>query len=184
MNLQKLAETVLYQIEHFWVLQEIDEACRSKDDATIAFLDRIYAHRRVQWADLIPFVRLNTVLSSLLVPLSFAARFSDAELRDWGFTIKHEYGLRFEQNGQVENPTPHKVLRTLRNAVAHLPDFAAGGTTVEEEPNISFDKGILRCRSKANELVFQTEGGFALFLSDLLCAIRAATEKFIEHPEV
>lgn len=177
MNLQKLAETVLYQVEHFWLLQELDEACRAKDRVAVAFLDKAYSHRRVRWPDLVPYVRLNTVLSSLLVPLSFAARFKDEELKAFGFNIKEVYKLSFQQGSKSVAPTPHVVLRTLRNAVAHLPDFAAG--TGSEMPNISFDKGILCCRSRNNELVFNTEVGFVHFLSDVLRAIKTATGNFI-----
>lgn len=176
MNLQKLAETVIYQIELFWVLQELDEAIRKNNAAAVTFLDEIYSHRSVQWQHLVPFVRLNTVLSSLLVPLSFAARFSDDELAGYGFNVKTEYRAHLTCNGEV-SASPHLLLRTLRNAVAHLADFAVGDEA--EEPTIAFDKGILRCRSRNSELVFENETGFLLFLSDLLRATKAATGTFI-----
>ncbi len=177
MNSQKLAETVLYQIEHFWLLQEIDEAVLENDSATVSALDKIYSHRSVRWQNLIPFVRLNTVLSSLFVPLSFAARFSDDELAEYGFKVKAEYCTCLTCRGSVVPATAQVLLRTLRNAVAHLSDYAAGKK--KEEPNIAFDSGILRCRSNHYELVFESEAGFVLFLSELLQATKVAAGKFI-----
>ena len=49
MELQKLAETVLYQLECFRVLQELDEGWSAQDPAAVKFLTSLYATRSVQW---------------------------------------------------------------------------------------------------------------------------------------
>lgn len=180
MKCDKLAETVLLQLEHFFVLQEIDEAWRHRDTAATKFLDRIYKERAVAPKDVIPYLRLNTTISLLIVPLSFVARFSDEQLSEFGFAIKKEYDLRLSRNGEAVIPTSQEVLRVLRNAIAHLSDFAAGENHGDESPNISFDEGILRCRSGTCELVFESESGFFYFLRELHPAIRKAAARLLK----
>lgn len=76
MNLLQLTETVLLQIECFWVLQELDEGLRVDDGIIVAAVERIYRGRQVSWREIQPLVRLKTTLSLLAIPLSYAARLS------------------------------------------------------------------------------------------------------------
>ena len=180
MELIKVAETVLLQLKHFWVLQELDEAVHIGDKRAIGLLDDIYRNRSVSGNQLVPFMRITTALTSLLLPLSFAARFSDDKLRTFGFNIKDTYAIKLYSDSElVADPSPHKVLRTLRNAVAHLADFAAGNES--ESLNISFTPGILSCKSQKDMLVFHSEEGFVLLLSDLIKATRVAARTLLRN---
>jgi len=177
-EISKLTETVLLQLECFWILQELDEGCRQKDPLATSLMDNLYANRPVGWQKLHPFVRLNTTISLLVVPISFAARLSEDELRAHGFSLSDKYDLVYRQGGDPANPTPRDVLRVLRNSVAHLPDFAAGGSP----PNISFDEGILRCwsQNRSSEVVFRSEAGFVYFVGDLLRLCRRACLRLLQ----
>lgn len=175
----KLAETVLYQLEHFWIIQELDhESCKG-DKFAVGFLDKIYAAGPTNWRGLVPFMRLNTTLTCLAIPISFASRFSDDQLAAYGFNIRSEHRIYFEGTLAEGRLSPHDVLKTLRNSIAHLPDYAAGEGQAVDEPNISFDSGILRCWTRSKVLVFETEAGFVLFLSDLFPAIRRAASELL-----
>lgn len=178
MDLRKLAETVLLQLECFWVLQELDHASDSGDRLVSEFLDTLYAGRSVSWRSLQPLVRLNTVLALLVVPISFAARLSDQDLLELGFSVSSEHQVRCRENGRDRSLSPREVLLVLRNAVAHLPDFAAGDT---RDVNVSFGEGVLRCwtQTKSREIIFQTEAGFVVFLRDLVGLCRKAAGKLV-----
>jgi hypothetical protein len=175
-ELRKLAETVLLELECFWVLQELDERLRSDDRTAVALLENLYARRSVSWHEVHPLVRLNTVLALLVVPISFVARHSEQELSSFGFCIKNEYKVICRQEGKDCVLAPRDFLLVLRNAVAHLPDFAFGTSS---DANISFTEGVLRCWSstKSREIVFQTEKGFVEFLRDLVSICREAAKK-------
>lgn len=175
MTPKELAETVLLQLECFWLLQELDEECRCNDPAISAALDRIYHERNrpVTWRELHPFVRLKTTLGLLVVPISFASRLSAEELDAHGFSVRTEHNILFREGcREIRSPEPSRVLLVLRNALAHLPEFAVGGSG----PNVSFDEGILRCwtRTGSSEVVFRSEDGFISFLRDLLPVVRKA----------
>jgi hypothetical protein len=158
MELRKLAETVLLELECFWVLQELDEGWRTHDRTAVAHVEKLYAVGPVSWPDVHPLVRLNTVLALLVVPIAFVARLSEDDLHALGFRIKDEYNVVCRQEGRACVLAPRDFLLVLRNAVAHLPDFASG---VSSDVNISFAEGILRCWSstKSREVVFMTVQG-------------------------
>ena len=167
MHLTKLAETVLLQLECFWVLQEIDHLCSKEDPVALQVMDRIYSDRPVTWRALHPLVRVNTGISLLAVPIALCARLNDQELATHGFDIRPEYAVTLYERGVVIAPSASSVLRVFRNAVAHLPDFAAGGSS----PNIAFDRGVLCCWSEkrgGSEIVFDNEAGCIEFLRDLV----------------
>lgn len=178
MTRSDLATVVLLQLECFWRLQEIDELLRQNDADTSALMDRLYSRRPVGWRELHPLVRMHTTLAHLVLPICFANSLTNQQLS--GFSIKSEYDLVFRDNGAKTPPTVQAVLRVLRNALAHLPDFAAGSVS----PNVSFEAGIVRfwtqpptrgqnAKSRSAEVVFNTESGFVEFVRDLFGVVRA-----------
>jgi hypothetical protein len=96
--------------------------------------------------------------------------------REFGFCIKNEYKVICRQEGKDCVLAPRDFLLVLRNAVAHLPDFAFGTSS---DANISFTEGVLRCWSstKSREIVFQTKRGFFKFLRDLVSICPEAARK-------
>lgn len=173
MKLMKLAETVLLQLECFWVLQEIDEGVRTEQPGALSFLDSVYARRPVGWRELHPYLRLNTTLAQLLLPISFVARLTEEELSSLGFRVEPHYDVVCREGGQSCQLSPRDFLVVIRNAVAHLPDFAAG---TAPDVNISFDDGILRCwtQTRSREVIFRSEEGFFAFLQDFVRVCRSA----------
>jgi hypothetical protein len=131
MNLAKLVETVTYQLEAFSLLQSIDECVRDNDAQAIALLDAVYARKGYDWRPLHPFIRLNTTLSLLIVPVCFLNRATEDELNQYGMQAPTSYGIDIEHPPEGHDPSITLVVRVLRNALAHLPDFAAGG----DDPN-------------------------------------------------
>lgn len=178
MDSNKLAETVLLQLECFWILQELDHGWRSKDPSAVAFLNGAYEGRQVKWSDVFPLARLNTVLSLLAVPIAFASRLSESELESFGFRIREEHCLTFKENSAERSPKASEALRIVRNAVAHLPDFASGD---QPDVNVAFDRGgVVRFWSKNNsgsEVIFHQESGILEFLRDLTKLCRRAAGK-------
>ena len=178
MNTTKLAETVLLRIECFWFLQEVDYACSTGDVNVAGVLDRIYARRPVSWRALHPLIRINTFLALLMVPIAFVARLSDQELAERGFSIKREHDLKCRERGEAVELSPRDLLAVLRNAIAHLPDYASGDC---QELNVAFGEGILRCwtRTGGRELIFCSEQGFVRFSGDLLSLCRKAAGRLV-----
>jgi len=173
MTNEKLAETILLQLEIFVLVQFIDERCERNDADAIRLLTDLHLQRHpdLRWEDLLPLVRLNTSFAMLTLPICFVSRFDDEELYEFGFRVRPEHDLLYRDKGRVTAATSSKVLRTFRNAIAHLPDFAAGtGTCL---PNVTFDEGIARLSSRDTELVFRSEEGYVQFLRDLIPAIRS-----------
>ncbi len=180
MDLVKLAETVLLNMECFWVLQELDEAYGSEDVSAGTFLQNRYIRRPVEYCDIHPLIRINTTLALLILPVSFLNRFSGDDLRQTGFRIREEYQIVYRRNGEPSAIIADgDVLTVVRNALAHLPDFACGGC----EANIAFDDGILRCHSDrrgGEDVVFESEDGFVSFVTDLMSSCRSAASSIIE----
>ena len=174
MNPHKLSETVLLQIEAFWVLQEIDESWRQQEPNALKFLESLYVNRSVDFGIIYPVLRISTTISTLFLPIAYT---SQATLEEMD-TIKqglssNRYDVIVEGN-RFDAPT---TLRVFRNSVAHLPDFMFGS----ESPNISFDEGVLCCRSRSSKLVFNSEEGFINFIGDLLRMAKAMTRRFLEE---
>jgi hypothetical protein len=185
MEHRDLAEMVLLQLECFWTLQEIDERLRRGDNTAIALMKAVYSRRPMDWHEIQPLLRLKTTLSQIVIPVSFAKTLPPEKLN--ALSIKPEHRLIFRENGNKKTPTTVEVICVLRNALAHLFDFAAGDVA----PNISFDKGIVRfsteppnqskkTHKKRSEVVFETEDGFVKFLGDLFPLVRRATREFLD----
>jgi hypothetical protein len=171
MELRKLAETVLLQVECLWLLQEIDERWSRKDRNIQPVLAEIYENRRVRFGDLYPLARLMTGLSMVLVPISFTLNSTSEEtqLIDQGLGCDR-YNITYSEAGSACAVDAERLLKVVRDATAHLPDFMSGKVV----PNISFDEGILCCKSRVRKakLVFESEQGYIAFLGDLLRVVR------------
>ncbi|BAU41425.1 hypothetical protein [Leptolyngbya sp. O-77] len=65
------------------------------------------------------------------------------------------------------------VIQTIRNAMAHLPDFIADDCQEKSNPNVSFPSdGVVMFRSKEYRVEFAGKDGFITFLEDYLRAVR------------
>lgn len=177
---QKLAETVLLTLECFFALQELEQ-----DHKLI--MDGLYSSRPVTYSEVAPLLRVNTTLSMLTVPLCFADRLA----RDKKLTLTldpHRHGIILKKDS-VEIPVKGEissVLRCIRNAVAHLPDFIWTGAD-SADASIRFDESATLFVSEKTkkskhkwEVVFSNSDGFADFLRDLLPAIRNATRMLLQ----
>ncbi len=174
------SEIVLFNLELFWVLQELDELARQGDAAAVDVLTKIYSGRRVRWEDVHPLMRLKTTLVLLGPAVAYVYRMDNAQLKAMGFAIRPEHGIVFRIDGTpCKRPTPANVLHTLRNALAHLMDFVADDN---REPSIRFDEGVLRAVStqplggRVFEVVFNHDAGFIEFVRDVFVLTRRATK--------
>jgi hypothetical protein len=181
MELRKLAETALLQCECFWLLQEIDEKWRQNDPHARNLLSAIYADRPIKFSNVHPLVRLLTGLSTAFVPICFTLQSTQEELepieqglRSGGYDIRY---LEHEREVSVAAP---KFLSVFRNALAHLPDFISG----RESPNISFEEGILTCRSRDSKIIFCNETGYINFLNDTFRVVRKTAGRLLYEGEL
>jgi hypothetical protein len=179
MDDQKLAETVLLQLECFYVIQELDEAFRVRKQSARTFLAKIYSRRPVKFDFVYPLLRRTTTLNLLALPIAFVCRLSDRSLSELKFEIKQTYNLECYENGEASSLSAKEILLVLRNAIAHTPDFA---TDPNIKPNISFDGESTRfwTRKKSKEIVLTSEIGFHFFISDLINTCRTAARMLIQ----
>ena len=173
MNDIKLAETVLTQLECFYVLQELDEAFRKRTPSARQFTSKIYSNRPVNYVEIYPLVRRATTLTLLALPIAYICKLSDRSLHELEFEIKPCYDLTCYRDGNICDLKAKEVLIVLRNAVAHMSDFASNSSV---QPNISFDGEATRfwTQTKSTEIVISSEAGFLAFIRDLFSTCRKA----------
>ncbi|MEX2188665.1 MAG: hypothetical protein WD875_17790 [Pirellulales bacterium] len=171
MNRYDLAKAVLFEIECFWRLQEVDFLLDSEDVETIRLMDRLYRNRSVDWRELHPIMCLPTLLTHLALPVAYALSLSAEELS--AFTVKSQHDVLYRKKGCENTAEPRTVIRVVRNALAHLPDFASNETSAS--PNVNYDEGTVRFWSRTGEeVVFKSQDGLVAFVNDLLRVVRAA----------
>ena len=169
MDKSELARIVFYQLETFYFLQEFDHLRKIKDEAAISILTRIYQQRQVDPLSL-QFANLISGLSILNFPLAIARNLNDEQLSKYDFPTDYDrYALIYRRNGMRQVPSgPSEVLRVVRNAVAHLPDFF----NEDASPNITFDDGLIVFHSRKCDVIIETAEGYINFISDLTSAIK------------
>jgi hypothetical protein len=176
MTPHQLAETVLFQVECFMILQELDHEAQSANTDARRFLDRQYPNIDHDQRN---FFDIKTVLATLLIPICFLDKSNEEEINACFHPID-EYGVSFFRDGAQAEATPKGVLHVVRNALAHLPDFAAA----QRGPNVSFPENVVvrlssRVRRQRHDVVFQQEDGFVRFVGDVVRAARANTSALI-----
>jgi hypothetical protein len=195
MNKHELARAVLYQIEGFFLLQEIDYLVAHEEQLIAPVLNKIYAQRSLSWGlnGFFPLIGSSAAMCMLFLPISYIAGHTDEELNELGLEIKNQYKFIYKEDGIDVSPTTKKVLKTIRNALAHISDFSSHNKQSESDASITFDQGVIRFRSKRDEflrrtkankkikkeiictLVFDTQEGFILFLGDVIKATKKLT---------
>jgi len=169
----ELMDSILMQIECIYILEGLYHELKNQNHLAEKIMDRIYERSGAGWRldnrEPIPFVQIKTTLPMITMPISLLYRLDDKELHNLNFELKECYNL----SCSPANNKPQSaswLLRVMRNALAHLPDFAAG----ECEPNVDFDEGHVRLRSNGlGEIVFRDENGFMNFFKDVMTACRA-----------
>lgn len=187
MNRHELADLLLKTLIVFDFLQFVDEGFEKGDPHARGVVNgflSIKSNPAVRDAILhvLPFVQLETTLSILMVTACFASRIREDGWSNLGLSIKPEYHVRWESpEGTLKSPTFSDVIRTMRNASAHLPDFfSADGSAFV---NVSFDTGCVSFASQRprSRLTFETPDGFVEFLRDYLRAVRKlVAEKLLD----
>ena len=174
----KLAETVCLQLESFWILQELDALLAEDSDSAQTLMNEIYSCRATDWHTLLPVVRGTTALTLLALPMALACRLSDGELVAKGFEVKDKYSLQCRENGKPDTFSPKVLLTVLRNAVAHMPDFAAGQCA---KPNIWIEGEAIHfwTESKCREVVVTTSSGYHQLLNDIVALCRSAASDLL-----
>jgi hypothetical protein len=173
----ELLDTVLLIKECFFLIQEIDERWRRNNPHAIALLQEIYKNRSMTFDFWHPLFQIKTGVPLLFVPVSYALQLDDHELILIGEGLKNNsYHIQYQDDNAKRVPTPRDILRTIRNAIAHLPDFEGGKCL----PNVSFDNGAVRFisvhpRNKTSaDLLFDNAEGLVNFVQDLLKVVNNA----------
>lgn len=181
MNKRDLAYSILYQIENFFLLQEIDYLATHNIQLITPVLDEIYSNRSFDWRNHFPIISSATTLCTLFIPISYLAGLSNEKIEELGFKYKDEYGITCEHL-----PTPitiKVVLKIIRNSIAHLCDFESHINQNEFDATLYFGSSIVSFKTRNEEtLTFEKPEGFVKFISDLISAIKAGCKKFLQEP--
>lgn len=181
MKPNELANMILLTLNVFDFLQFVDESFESGDPQAQALIDRYFAHRfGAAPGDMnaaLPFAQLYTALPILAIVVCFASNITQDEWNEIQFSIQPEHKIRYRSRNQDAVPTLEAVIRTIRNATAHLSDFIAEAH--ERPANVSFETGVVSFRSRRPESTvdFMEKDGFILFLSGFLRSIRRLVTK-------
>jgi hypothetical protein len=159
----------------FDFLQYVDEADERNDADARRIVSEYFAQKYPDMpsmrSGMTPFVNLKTTLVLLVMPICYAARHPESDWDQAGWRISDRYKIEFQPRRHGVAVPVNEVLRTIRNAVAHAPDFMFGNN----DKNISWDSeyiikfssfrpsGALR-----SSVVFHSEGGLLEFLSDFV----------------
>jgi hypothetical protein len=178
MKREELAEIILKTLNIFDFLQFVDECCENSDLQSRKLVNDYFHARYGTGSDemqgVLPLAQMKTTLPILLVTVCFASGIKEEEWSNVDFSIKPQYTLSFtSDSNRINYPKVSEVIRTLRNACAHLPDLVGNN---KDRANVSFDNGCvvffsLRPKTET-EVVFSTQKGFVAFLSDYLRAVR------------
>lgn len=175
MNRQELSQGVLGSILIFKFLQFFDERREDKSDCAKRileeFFEQYYPEINTKKARDLPFLHLSTTLEILSVLFFYAVKVQPEEWLKAGFTHNAKYEITYFLHGKkVDDPTIPDILKTIRNALAHLPDFLSG----ERTPNTSYSEGYLSFSSdwRNSKINFADKVGFAEFLKDFINAIQ------------
>jgi len=176
MTREELAETLLKMNNIFDFLQFVDESYESKNSETIQLVDEFirqrYQDKIENTEGILPFVQLKTGIVLLMLNAFFAANIEEEKWKTIEFSIRSQYDICFSRKGrQISNPSVTDVIKTIRNACAHLPDLVLKSKDLS---NVSFSPGIVTFFSKqqSSSLTFSSKNGYILFLNDYLRAIR------------
>jgi hypothetical protein len=180
MTPEELAGMILKTLNVFDFLQFVDETYEKGDPESRALVERFFWQRHgsapSDMPGVLPFAQLPTTLPMLTITVCFASSIKQDGWNEVGFSIKPEYQLKY-YHGDDDQPavaTVEAVIRTIRNATAHLPDFIADSH--QGRPNVSFETetGLVSfySRSPRSRVKFSTGDGFISFLTDYLRAIR------------
>lgn len=169
---------ILKTLNIFDFLQFVDESYENSEGEcrrlVECFFQQRYDSAPKNMPGFLPFVQLPTTLPILMITVCFAATIKQEEWCKTGLSIKTEYNVKYYQDTQDQpsETTLENLIRTIRNATAHLPDFIADDG--HAPPNVSFEPGVVTFRSKRPEsrVEFADAEGFIAFLSDYLQAIR------------
>jgi len=171
-------EMVLRTLLNFDFLMSIDEAYERDDkDAraivTDFFLNKFPDDPKIQ-QELVPFLYLKTTLPMLVVPLCFAAKESEETWQQLGWNVQEDYKIIMKDKDGNCPPTTSGLLKTMRNAMAHVPYFMHDS----KESNVSWDERCLVrfvARRPPGSVEFKSPDGFRLFLSDFIRYVRRAS---------
>jgi hypothetical protein len=128
---------------------------------------------------LLPLMNLKTALAMLSVPLCFAAKQPGEVWQNLGWEMRPVYSVVFESPRSSSSPTVQQILLTIRNAIAHVPDFLVDSG----HPNVSWDDSCcvrFTARRPPASATFQTQEGFVSFLSHFIRYTRAAIRLQLE----
>jgi len=178
-------EMVLRTILNFQFLQLVDEGYERGDEDVIRIVDDFFRHKFPDSSaiqhDLLPFMNLKTTLPMLAVPLCYAAKQPPDVWDELGWKISPDYDVFVGSSESSFVPSIGWLLTTLRNAVAHIPDFLDD----EDPPNVSWDDGCVvrfTARRPPGSVTFNTQHGFVRFLSDFIKHTRAVSRKDLGNP--
>lgn len=177
MNENELAETVLMQLECFWILQELDHKIKCGNGDAKKIMSDIYQGRLIgdNWSKM-EFIQIKTTLPMLTLPICLLCRLDEQGLQDVGFEVGKRHNTTCRVTNGPENTT--WALRVIRNALAHLPDFVAGKCN----PNVTFDEGVVKLKSeRLGEIVFNDEKGFVEFVRDVIRASRKYAGQLLDR---
>lgn len=176
MKREELADMIYKTLYVFDFLQFVDEGYETNDFRARNLVDAFFEQRRGNGPDIrswfLPLAQLKTTLSVLMITVCFANSIEEREWDGVGFSIMQEYDVAYFLNEvQNLNPKVGEVLKTVRNACAHLPDCVVNG---KEQVNVPFDNGCVTFFSMRpnSQVSFLTQNGFVAFLRDYLRAIK------------
>jgi hypothetical protein len=184
MKKRELAYSILYQIENFLLLQEIDYLVEHKTELIKPVLDEIYSNRSFDWSDHFPIISSATGLCTLFTPISYISGLNNEEIESLGLKINEKYGIIYKKSGKEEQSSIKVVLKTMRNAIAHLSDFESHFNQAEDDATLHFREGVISFKTKNNEtLTFNDPEGFVCFMSDMIRAIKNGAKKFLSQQD-
>lgn len=161
------ARFVILISECLFFLQAFEGYCQEGDEAAVK-VRRRFCKDRGRTAENIPLLNLESGLALLSPVLAFAARIKNDEWTKEGFSIAPRY--QCEMRNPSDIPCTFEtavVLRVMRNALAHYPDYLSG----QYGPTIFFEPGVVTFYSKDyGKVHFSDNNGWLYFLTDFLKA--------------
>ena len=171
-----LAETLLFNLNIFKFLDQIDGDYESGDTPTIEIVQRFFSSRyhfaKTEVEGVMPFLRDRTTLMMLTPAFTFASSLSDDYWNQIGFKIEESFELELDDRDDAEVvATQHAVLEVLayacQNLVNSLCDDRFGATIFHCEDSIFF-------RTPERQLTFRTANGLGSYIQKFVTALTRA----------
>jgi hypothetical protein len=178
MQTNKLADTILIQLECVYTLQELEYYITNSDRNAVKIIKKIYDKRPVNYRQVTPLLKRPTVLNMLYMPIAFLCRFNNESLINMGLRFDDKHDIVCYEGNDICELNAKEILTVIRNALSHLADFASDP---DIEPNLIFKGETTKfyTQHKSRTVIIQSEKGFIEFLRSIMSCSRKSTQALL-----